>query len=84
MAHVETLKKTLEEQGEVERSAGEALRALLAGLPNIPAPEVPDGADEHDNVEVRRWGEPRAIAAPKDHATLGEAMGLMDFEAAAR
>ncbi|ACG78371.1 seryl-tRNA synthetase [Phenylobacterium zucineum HLK1] len=84
MAHVETLKKALEEQGEVERSAGEALRALLAGLPNIPAAEVPDGADEHDNVEVRRWGEPRAIAAPKDHATLGEAMGLMDFEAAAR
>jgi len=84
MAHVEALKKTLEEQGEVERTAGEQLKAILSSLPNIPAPEVPDGADEHDNVEVRRWGEPFAIGQAKDHATLGEAMGLMDFEAAAR
>ncbi|WP_309091178.1 serine--tRNA ligase [Phenylobacterium sp.] len=84
MAHVETLKKTLEEQAEVERQAGEALKAILAALPNIPAPDVPEGADEHDNVEVRRWGEPRAIASPKDHVDLGEALGLMDFEAAAR
>ncbi|MFN3583004.1 serine--tRNA ligase [Phenylobacterium sp.] len=84
MAHVEALKKTLEEQGEVERAAGDELKAILSSLPNIPAPEVPDGADEHDNVEVRRWGEPFAIGQAKDHATLGEAMGLMDFEAAAR
>jgi seryl-tRNA synthetase len=84
MAHVETLKKTLEDQAEVERAAGDKLRELLAGLPNIPAPDVPEGADEHDNVEVRRWGEPFAISNPKDHATLGEHLGLMDFEAAAR
>jgi seryl-tRNA synthetase len=84
MAHVETLRNTLEAQGEAEREAGELLKALLEGLPNIPAPEVPQGKDEHDNVEVRRWGEPFAIAAAKDHQTLGEALGLMDFEAAAR
>jgi seryl-tRNA synthetase len=84
MAHVETLKKTLEEQAELERTLGEELRGLLARLPNIPAPDVPAGADEHDNVEVRRWGEPFAIGAPKDHVELGEALGLMDFDAAAR
>jgi seryl-tRNA synthetase len=84
MAHVETLKKTLEEQTEVERQVGEQLKALLAALPNLPAPDVPPGADENDNVEVRRWGEPFAIAAPKDHVDLGERLGLLDFEAAAR
>jgi seryl-tRNA synthetase len=84
MAHVETLKGTLEAQTAVEREAGEELRGLLAGLPNIPAPDVPPGEDETANVEVRRWGEPFAIAQPKDHASLGEALGLMDFEAAAR
>ncbi|MDB5475082.1 MAG: serS [Phenylobacterium sp.] len=60
------------------------LRELLEGLPNIPAPDVPPGKDEHDNVEVRRWGEPFAIKTPKDHQSLGEDLGLMDFEAAAR
>jgi seryl-tRNA synthetase len=84
MAHVETLRKTLEEQTVVERDAAAALKAILESLPNIPAPDVPVGKDEHDNVEVRRWGEPNAIANPKDHATLGEDLKLMDFEAAAR
>jgi len=84
MAHVETLKKTLEEEGEAERRLGEELKGILETLPNIPAPDVPAGADEHDNVEVRRWGEPFAIASPKDHQAIGEGLGLMDFEAAAR
>ncbi|MGA0604622.1 serine--tRNA ligase [Phenylobacterium sp. VNQ135] len=84
MAQVEGLKRTLEEQAEVERETSEALKAILSSLPNIPFPDVPKGGDEHDNVEVRRWGHPRAIAAPKDHVDLGEGLGLMDFEAAAR
>ena len=84
MAEVETLKAVLDTQGAVERETSEALRDLLAGLPNLPAPDVPAGADEADNQEVRRWGEPFAIAAPKDHVDLGERLGLMDFEAAAR
>jgi seryl-tRNA synthetase len=84
MAHVEALKATLEAETAVERRAGEEIRELLAGLPNIPAPDVPPGKDEHDNVEVRRWGEPFAIANPKDHVDLGEGLGLLDFEAAAR
>ena len=84
IAHVETLKKTLEQEGEHERELAELLRQMLAALPNLPVPDVPPGEDEHDNVEVRRWGEPRAISAPKDHVDLGEGLGLLDFEAAAR
>ena len=81
---VEALKA--EAAGDAERAkvAEEALRDLLASLPNLPAQDVPVGEDEAGNVEVRRWGEPFAIQAPRNHADLGEAMGLMDFEAAAR
>ena len=84
MAQVEALKAGQAEHAQAEQAAGEALRALLASLPNIPAPDVPKGADEHDNVEVRRWGEPFEISSPKDHVDLGEASGLLDFEAAVR
>jgi len=84
MAQVEALKGVLAEQAEAERAAGEALRDVLASLPNIPFPDVPKGADEHDNVEVRRWGEPFAISNPRDHVDIGEGLGLVDFEAAAR
>ncbi|MDP3175905.1 MAG: serine--tRNA ligase [Phenylobacterium sp.] len=84
MAEVEQVKGVLAEQAEVERAAADALQDLLSQMPNIPLPDVPAGADEHDNVEVRRWGEPVAIANPRDHVDLGERLGLIDFEAAAR
>ncbi|WP_332770426.1 serine--tRNA ligase [Phenylobacterium sp.] len=84
MGEVEAVKGVLVEQAEVEKAAAAELFELLASLPNIPAPDVPIGVDENDNVEVRRWGEPFAIAKPKDHVDLGEGLGLMDFEAAAR
>ncbi|MGC1302568.1 MAG: serine--tRNA ligase [Caulobacteraceae bacterium] len=84
MAEVEALKGEITAQTDEETAAGEALRALLSSIPNLPADDVPQGADEHGNVEVRRWGQPAAIAKPQDHVALGEALGLMDFEAAAR
>ena len=84
MAEVELLKAEIAREGEAERETGEALRALLAALPNLQAEDVPPGTDESANLEVRRWGEPFAIANPKDHVDLGEGLGLMDFEAAAR
>jgi seryl-tRNA synthetase len=84
MAEVEALKGTLADQAEVEREAGDELRGVLATLPNLPADDVPAGEDESGNVEVRRWGEPFAISNPKDHVDLGEALGLLDFAAAAR
>ncbi len=59
------------------------LKALLATLPNLPAHDVPDGADEAENVEVSQWGTPRAFDfTPKEHADLGPALGL-DFETGA-
>jgi len=84
MAEVEALKAEISARHEDENAHEQALRNLLAALPNLPASDTPVGADEQDNVEVRRWGEPVAIAAPKDHVTLGEALGQMDFEGATR
>ena len=83
-AEVETLKTEIADAGEAETAKGAELRDLLAGLKNLAADNVPDGADENDNVEVLKWGEPRTTGPAKDHADLGEAMGLLDFEAAAK
>jgi seryl-tRNA synthetase len=61
------------------------LNEVLAGLPNLPLEDVPDGDSENDNVEVRTWGEPRNFDfEPKDHVDIGEGLGLMDFETAAK
>ncbi|MEO1251226.1 MAG: serine--tRNA ligase [Pseudomonadota bacterium] len=60
----------------------DAIKEILAGLPNLPADNVPDGEDEAANVEVRRWGEPRRDNAAKEHFEIGEASGEMDFETA--
>ncbi|MDB5967675.1 MAG: serine--tRNA ligase [Hydrocarboniphaga sp.] len=57
---------------------------FLLRLPNLPQQGVPEGRDENDNVELRRWGQPRSAEGAKDHADLGEALGLMDFAAAAK
>jgi seryl-tRNA synthetase len=84
MAEVESLKGEIAAAGETEAAAGAALRGKLETLPNIPADGVPAGEDEHGNVEQKRVGTPRAIANPKDHVDLGEGLGVMDFEAAAR
>ncbi|MCR6661261.1 MAG: serine--tRNA ligase [Asticcacaulis sp.] len=85
MAEVAELKSTIETTQETERLKGEELRNLLASLPNIPFEDVPEGADEHSNVEVRKHGAPNILSFPaKDHADLGEALKMMDFEAAAK
>ena len=60
------------------------LQDRLAQIPNIPLPDVPDGADESGNVERYKVGEPREIHDAKAHYELGEALGLIDFEAASR
>ncbi|MGE5241338.1 MAG: serine--tRNA ligase [Bacteroidota bacterium] len=61
------------------------INEIALGLPNIPHASVPDGKDENDNKEVRRWGEPRKLDfKPKDHVDLGAALGMMDFDVAAK
>ena len=89
MAEVESLKTIMATASEEEHLVGGKLKDLLASLPNIPAPEVPQGEDEAGNVEERRWGDATKLPAgrlnaPKDHVDLGAALGGMDFEAAAR
>ena len=79
-AEVAQLKDTLPSLEERERAAGAELDSLVAGLPNLPAADTPDGADETDNVEIERWGSPRNFDfEPRDHADVGPALGL-DFE----
>ena len=71
---------------ESQRDEAEtAMRELLSGLPNIPAADVPVGADESANVEIRRWGTPREFDfEPKDHVDLGESLGILDLERATK
>jgi len=83
-AVVANAKETIDACAEQEEAARALLDELLYSLPNIPLDEVPAGADEHGNVEQHRWGTPRGINGPKDHADLGEALGMMDFETAAK
>lgn len=62
-----------------------AIHALLLQVPNLPHPSVPPGKSDADNVEVRRWGTPREFAfTPKPHEEVGEALGLLDMERAAK
>ena len=82
-AEVAEIKQTLPALEEEERSVARELDGVLAALPNLPAEDVPEGADETDNVEVARWGEPRDLGFPaREHADLGPALG-MDFETGA-
>ena len=77
----EQLKAAEAELAEVQG----ALREILLGVPNLPHSSVPDGEDDDDNREERRWGEPPAFDfEPKDHVDLGEALGGLDFDAAAK
>lgn len=85
MAEVAALKDRMTDLEAQEQDAATALNDLLSALPNMLADDVPDGADENDNVEVRRFGEPKTgDNAALDHVAIGENLGMMDFEAAAR
>ncbi len=88
MAEVAALKDDLPRLEQAAKDAEAGLNAVLATVPNLPLDEVPDGKDSEDNVEQRRFGLPRDFKkenfAPKQHFDLGEALGLMDFEAAAK
>ncbi|UYO51915.1 serine--tRNA ligase [Rhodopseudomonas palustris] len=85
MAEVTELKTTMPALDAAVKAADEALKKALSEIPNLPLPEVPEGADEHGNVEHHRFGEkPSYTFTPKPHYDLGEALGMMDFEAAAK
>jgi seryl-tRNA synthetase len=84
MAEVSRIKESLPELEEAERAAEKALFESVAAIPNIPKEDVPVGADEHGNVERHRFGTPPTLNSAKQHFELGEALGLMDFETAAK
>jgi seryl-tRNA synthetase len=86
MAEVARLKEEIQLGEATERELKSDLNALLATLPNIPAADVPEGEDETGNVEVpeRSFGERPAMNSAREHFDIGEALGLMDFERAAK
>jgi len=85
MEEVSDIKTRMAELEERARALNEELTSLLSGLPNLPAGDTPEGEDESDNREVRQWGEPRSFDfEAREHFELGEALGQMDFERAAR
>ena len=84
MAEVADLKERLPQIEAEQKAVAAELTERLATIPNLPAADVPTGADEAGNVELKRWGNPRDFAfTPKEHADLGPALGL-DFETGTR
>ena len=86
-AEVAAAKAKMPEFEAEEREAAQALQSQLEAIPNLPLDDTPDGKDENDNVELRRHGAPPSFPdgfTPKEHFEIGEALGLMDFEAAAK
>ena len=85
MAEVATLKETIPELEAAAKAGSQTLDDALAEIPNMALDDVPDGKDSNDNVEHHRFGAKRDYAfAPKQHFELGEALGQMDFETAAK
>jgi seryl-tRNA synthetase len=85
MAEVAELKTTMPELDSAAKAADEELAKELSAIPNLPLDEVPDGTDEHGNVQRHVFGNKRNYAfTPKPHDDLGSALGYMDFEAAAK
>jgi seryl-tRNA synthetase len=85
MDEVASLKAAIQDGESKERDLDTKLRDLLASIPNMPAADVPIGPDEKANVELRKVGAPKKFSfPPKQHFEIGEALGLMDFETAAK
>jgi seryl-tRNA synthetase len=83
-AEVDSIKKQIPVAEAQQKKYLDEIRAILSGLPNLPAAGVPFGEDESANEEIRTWGEPKKPDNAREHFDLGEAMGEMDFETAAK
>jgi seryl-tRNA synthetase len=85
LAQLGGLKQRLAELEGAQKEGQARLRELLLRVPNLPAAEVPEGQDDSENVELRRWGQPRTFDfEPLDHVALAEAQGWLDIERGAR
>ena len=84
MAQMREVSDRIKELDALVKEADARLEALLLEIPNLPNPSVPVGRSADDNIEVRRWGEPRKFEfQPKDHVDIGAGLKGMDFEIAA-
>jgi len=81
---VESIKSQMPVAEDIQKKKQDEIRDILSTIPNIPAEDVPEGEDEAANVEIRKWGEPKRLNDAKEHFDLGEALGQMDFETAAK
>jgi seryl-tRNA synthetase len=85
IAETKELREQVEELGKAAEEYETRLQQILVGIPNIPHPSVPVGKTADDNVEVRRWGAPPKFDfAPKPHWEIGERLGVLDLERAAK
>ena len=85
MAKVAALKAEMEKEATELEEVQAKQNSLLLTIPNLPVDSVPVGKDEEQNVEVRRWGNPKNFDfTPVDHAELGERLGILDFETAGK
>lgn len=85
MAEMATISSEMKQAEDALKALQEKILAAALTIPNLPDDSVPAGKDENDNVEMRRWGEPRQFEFDvKDHSDLGEDLGLLDFEMAAK
>ena len=85
MAEMATISSEMKQAEDALKALQDKIQAAALTIPNLPDDSVPAGKDENDNVEMRRWGEPRQFDfAVKDHSDLGEDLGLLDFEMAAK
>lgn len=85
MAEMATISSEMKQAEDALKALQDKILAAALTIPNLPDDSVPAGKDENDNVEMRRWGEPRQFDFDvKDHSDLGEDLGLLDFEMAAK
>lgn len=85
IAEMQALVGRVREYADRQKTVEEEFDGLMLYVPNVPAPEVPEGKDDRDNVELHRWGTPRQFDfEPKDHVALGLDLDLVDFERAAK
>jgi seryl-tRNA synthetase len=84
MAEAAKCKEAIASLENKAKEAGEKVKDFLSRLPNIPDETVPNGTSEKDNKEVRKYGEPKRLNNAKDHSDIGEGLGGMDFETAAK
>src|SRR5207248_4415027 len=83
-SRLKALSDEVKEKDARLKQVEEKIEQALLNVPNLPHPTVPQGSSEKDNQVVREWGSKPAISSPREHTEIGERLGLLDFERAAK